>query len=272
MSQKQLIVKITDGFGNQLFQYAAGYSVAKKNNMKLYLDLSEYKENSFRKYELGKLNIVENFADEEMLCNVNNVYKERFFNYDSEIYSIHSSTILEGFWQSEKYFCICENDILEQFTFKDMAFMKNNHYLNMMMACNSVGIHVRTQDYLIYPDSKIHYVCTPQYYSNAVAEIRKIVDNPVFFVFSDNLFLAQKFLDDDLNYILVNSDNWMEDFYLMQKTKHNIIANSSFSWWAAWLNKNKDKIIIAPECWFSATSTNDYSDVVPDSWIKVRTQ
>ena len=271
MEKQKLIVKITDGFGNQLFQYAAGYSVAKKNNMKLYLDISEYKKKNFRKYELDKLNITGNYADEKMLHNIN-VFTEKSSVYDSQIYNIHSSTLLDGFWQSEKYFIQYEEEILEQFTFKNMEFLKNDHYFEMLKNCNSVGIHVRTQDYLIPPDNEIHYVCTPQYYINAVEEIRKVINNPVFFVFSDNLLLAQKFINNELNYILINSANWMEDFYLMQNVRHNIIANSSFSWWAAKLNKNIDKLVIAPECWFTSKSLKDYSDIVPDNWKKVKTQ
>ncbi len=270
MKKNDLIVKITDGFGNQLFQYAAAYSAAKYNNMNLYIDKSQYNEKSFRKYELNSLDIKTQYADAKSISELP-VFKESSFNFDSNIFNLKSSVYIEGFWQSEKYFKQYSDDIHKMYRFKNMDFINNNHYDYMMRNSNSVAIHVRTQDYLVPPDNKIHYVCTKDYYKNAISRIYEVVKSPVFFVFSDNLITAQQFLDKNLEYIMVNSTGWQEDFYFMQQAKHNIIANSSFSWWAAWLNDNPDKIVIAPENWFSQNSGIDYSDVIPNDWVKVKT-
>jgi len=268
MSNEKIITYITDGVGNQLFQYAFGYALSKKYGQDFYIDNQYFYYNKTRKYELDKFNIKENIVHYKFDGSLPEYY-EQSFHYDKNIDGIKGSCFLRGFWQSEKYFEDVKDDLKKFYTFKSLDFIKNPHYLKMIESSNSVAVHIRTGDYLIPPFCNTHFVCKQDYYINAIDKIKNVVENPVFFVFSDNLNFAKNLLPNNANLIIVESDGWQEDFYFMQKTKHNIISNSTFSWWAAWLNNNPDKIVIAPEKWFTDITPLNTKDVLPNSWIKV---
>lgn len=269
MEDNKIISLISDGFGNQLFQYALGYCLARRNNKKLYLDLNYFKFSTLRKYELNKLNIEENILPSDY-CGNEIIYNEPCFEYNPEIFKCRGNIVLRGFWQSEKYFEEYADAIKKLYTFKTLDFIKNPHYLKLIKNSNSVAVHIRTGDYLEPPHDKVHFVCTKRYYNNAIRKIKEKLENPIFFIFSDNLKVAENFLPDNTNLIMVETSNWQEDFYYMQLVKHNIISNSTFAWWAAWLNGNPDKIIIAPNRWFTENTLLNYKDILPESWIKVQ--
>lgn len=193
-------------------------------------------------------------------------YIEKDFdnNYDKEIYSLDNK-YLDGFWQSEKYFEGIKEVVLGAYTFNiDCNELKD--YLPKISSTNSVSIHVRRGDYV--NNSRYEGICTEEYYDNAIEYIKKHVDNPIFFIFSDDIeYVKNKYHGE--NYVIVEGfDNSKShyDMFLMSKCKHNIIANSSFSWWGAWLNINSSKIVVCPERWSRAKS---YKYTPCDSWIKI---
>jgi hypothetical protein len=139
----------------------------------------------------------------------------------------------------------------------------------------SVGIHIRGRDYITNEETKkSHFTCDILYYERCISYIRDKIYNPNFFVFSDDPEWAKTFLKTDHSFTFVEGNLWnktnYEDLRLMSLCKHNIIANSSFSWWGAWLNNNPAKIVLAPQKWFALSELNKKTeDLVPDKWIKI---
>ena len=220
------------------------------------------------------------YNDEDAL-----IYHPEVFTFDNKY--------LSGYWQSEKYFKNIEANIREKFQFDekkrdDIAFID---LLNCIREdSNSVSIHVRRGDYLVKknsidwkgvlykmkdfltPSVNLGGVCTLMYYMNALKYFNNANTQPVYYIFSDDIqwcrenfsFVQSKCVFVDIN---KGKDSYW-DMYLMSQCKHNIIANSSFSWWGAWLNQNSEKIVLAPDRWF----TNGFlGDILPENWIRIPT-
>ena len=292
-----IIVKLIGGLGNQLFQYAFARSLAITHDVSFKLDISSFDTYKLREYSLMHFNIIENFASESELRLVKKNYceywknklidllspyhkktliKERKFTYDSELINNidFSKKIIyfEGYWQTEKYFSLIKNTITKELELKTSIDDENKKHAESINRFNSVSIHIRRGDYVHNKNTqKYHGACGLDYYSKAVEIISSKVTEPYFFIFSDE----PEWVENNLKlkfpttYIKNNdSSKSHEDLKLMALCKHNIIANSTFSWWGAWLNKNNDKIIISPAKWFQ-TESIDYSDVIPNGWIKI---
>jgi hypothetical protein len=293
-----IIVKLKGGLGNQLFQYAAAKNLAILNQTSLLVDSSSgfskdpYKRsfallNFCIKSEIASLDVLSAFLGKSNIIRylrnkipflfsfINLQYvHERFYHYDEKIANIKSkkNIYLEGYFQSEKYFFQISNEILNEFEFKKKASEINQNYLVKIKNCESVSLHVRTYDdanKISY--SRVYGNPSIDYYQKAVEHMISKLKNPVFFIFSDNIVWAQKNIlinNAKVEYISHNDlENGHEDLRLMKACKHNIIANSSFSWWGAWLNKNPSKIVIAPEKWVQVDYI-DIKDVLPKNWIK----
>lgn len=247
-----IITKISGGLGNQMFQYAAGRAMALKNNTSLKLDISGYANDKFgRHYSLDVFNIKATLAS-PVDC----------------LLSRLSKTYLDGYWQNEKYFIEYANQIRQDFKFKPRPNKKMAQYLKKIKATNSVAIHVRRADYInITRIAQAVGICTEAYYQRAIKFIAKKVNKPVFFIFSerDGLEWARENLKFESPCIFVKSGEDYEDLELMSSCQHNIVANSSFSWWGAWLNENPKKIVVAPEPWFN----NKKIDIIPHGWVKL---
>lgn len=162
--------------------------------------------------------------------------------------------------------------ILEDFTFINMPNKRNQSVLNMIDSKNSISIHVRRGDYVSNAaTNKYHGLCDLGYYKKSIDYISKRVESPVYYIFSDDISWCKINLKIKGNVTYIshnNGDNSWEDMRLMSRCKHNIIANSSFSWWAAWLNTNLDKIVIAPRNWYKDLPRN-MTDIIPSSWLTV---
>lgn len=271
-----IIVKLLGGVGNQLFQYASARAISIRAGLEFKLDITEFDDYKLRKYELGNFNIQENIASvSEIVCMLKrkrlfqqNYFKEKNSKFMPELLKIKHPAYLEGYFQSEKYFKDIEQIIRQELTFKDLDLIQNKNSLELRQQ-NSVSIHVRCGDYINDSENaKIYNICTMQYYQRAINYIQEHVENPVFYVFSDDIDWVVKNFKPDVEVKVLNSANWQDDFYFMQNCKHNIIANSSFSWWSAWLNQNPDKIVIAPDKWFNVSKLN-YKSIVPNDWAKV---
>jgi len=177
----------------------------------------------------------------------------------------------DGFWQNAKYFKNIEKEIREEFTLRKPLDEKFANISRQIENIPSVSIHIRRGDYVNDPKTKaVHNVCDLDYYNKAIDIIKTNVNNPTFFVFSDDIDWVSKNLEINSPTFWVSNlkSKDYEELILMSKCKHNIIANSSFSWWGAWLNQNPDKIVIAPKQWL-INKTADELDILPPRWIKI---
>ena len=277
-------VKLTGGLGNQMFQFAAGYSIAKKNNVKLSLDLRRFnRREDHNGFELQKvfdiyskvdfLNNPVNFGFinfKEILNNIDitfHTFKEPHFNYTNKILDIPKHSTLNGYWQSELYFKDYTQEIRKIFSFSKQLDKKNSLIANEIDQNNSISIHVRRGNYLLKTNIN-HNVNLKEYYLTAIKKTSILFDNPKYFIFTDDpLWVAKNFtLNHSFTVVDINrgSDSFY-DMYLMSLCKCNIIANSSFSWWGAWLNNKENKTIYAPKNWFIDKSICT-DNLIPNSW------
>ena len=283
-----IITKLSGGLGNQMFQYAIGRHLAIKNKSSLQLDLSELlrrDENisyTFRDFELGVFSLRNTIKpklkhNRLILKLYNSVFTPRIiaedgFNYHKEVLKAKGNLMLSGYWQTEKYFKEIESVIRKDFIFSQKPSKSNLTILKEIIDTNSVSIHFRRGDYLTnHSAMTMHETCSKDYYRKGIGLIRKNIQDPHFFIFSDEINWVKEnfemagrhtFIDDN------KGKQSFEDMRLMAACKHNIIANSSFSWWGAWLNSNINKTVIAPLKWFK-NNTIDTSDLIPARWIKI---
>lgn len=291
-----IISSISDGLGNQMFQYALGRNLGIKKKTEFKLDISWYKnvnsEYTPREFKLNKLNIRADIASESeinILCNPNypfllnsiywrlqnskpyykkNIVKEQFFNFDANIFLAKKNTYLKGFWQSYKYFEEIQHFLVNEL--KPLHISASNAITEktILQDNKSVSLHFRRSDYL--KNNGTHYALNEDYYRTALSLIKQTIPAASFYIFSDEpQWVINNFkIDGKHTVINANAGEPEMDMYLMSCCKHNIIANSSFSWWAAWLNQNKNKIVIAPKKWFNNITLNT-NDLIPPSWIQL---
>lgn len=290
-----IIVRLMGGLGNQLFQYAAGRRVALKNDLPLKLDLSWFKDQPDRPYSLKHFAVIEDIATADEATRLKGDEKsvfrrifskcrdfgkpyyqrtyirEKSLDFDPNLLQISGRTYLDGYWQSEKYFKDIEDTIRREFSVISPPDAVNANYARKIQASHAVAIHVRRGDYISNPNTnKVHGTCTLEYYYRAIDLIMSKVKSPHFFVFSDDPEWTQNNLkiDAPTTYVVHNpSDKNYEDLRLMSLCNHFIIANSSFSWWGAWLSDNKTKIVIAPSKWFQNKKYTN-TDIIPQDWIR----
>lgn len=261
-----ITVKLMGGIGNQMFQYAFGRHLAHLNGTELALDVSflegPQKGVIPRKYELGVFNI----KAELMSGRAKGKHvKESSVRFDPKLPDLKGDLYLDGYWQSEKYFKPVEGLIREDFSFKEP--------LNSVPPEGSVGVHVRRGDYVSDKRTKeFHGCCGEDYYSSAAGVIARRCSGPVFYVFSDDICWVEQNMPfpGKTEYVKGNQASPGRDMHMMSRCSHQIIANSSFSWWAAWLNNNPDKIVVAPDRWFADGKINALAaDLVPESWARL---
>ncbi|MDD2340087.1 MAG: alpha-1,2-fucosyltransferase [Methanosarcina sp.] len=290
-----IIVKLIGGLGNQMFQYALGRHLAMKNNSTLKLDIQGFKSYKLRNYDLNCFNIQENIATSKDLAEVSlpsdrfirklrknlevkingvqqiQYIKERKKDFQLEILNLGDNIYLEGYWQSEKYFSDIKDVIKKEFTVKNRPDSINESFMEEIIDCESVSVHIRRGDYVSNPTTnQVHGFLGLEYYQKALNLMLEKIDNPHFFVFSDDPEWGERNIkiDAPITYIKHNDAKNYEDIRLMNTCKHHIIANSSFSWWGAWLSKNKDKVVIAPKKWFNV-DTFDTEDRYVASWVRL---
>ncbi|MCX6985034.1 MAG: alpha-1,2-fucosyltransferase [Lentisphaerae bacterium] len=290
-----VIATLTGGLGNQMFQYAAARAVAHRNGVALKLDVSAYAEDPKRSYALGYLNVPQVFASPEDIAQFTGLTKkigarlfrvfpslrpkcrssvvlERHFHFDPAILRLHGNVLMSGNWQSEKYFQDIRSIIQKEFAVMTDLTPETSELAGFIGNTDSVSVHVRRGDYVSDPDTaRTHGTCPPVYYLSAIDKLTQRVSQPHFVIFSDDLSWAKENLKIEYptTYVSQNGpDKGHEDLRLMMLCRHHIIANSSFSWWAAWLSEHPEKIIIAPQKWFNDPSTNT-SDLIPAEWIRI---
>jgi len=289
-----IIVKLQGGLGNQLFQYALARQLAEIHKTEFKLDVSFFQTYKLHAYSLSPFNIQEKIASqnetEDLIYNsptlmdilqqkilrkkpvINSNYiRENYFHYDSGILSLPDNVYLDGYWQSEKYFSNIGNIIRSEFSVRKLQSGENKEMSEKIFSKNSVCMHIRRGSYTMPPYNATHGTCQMNYYLEGIDYFSKKIKNPHFFVFSDDPDWTSKNLkiNSDITYVNHNSvNNDFEDLRLMSQCKHHIIANSTFSWWSAWLCNNPGKIIIAPQDWFKS-GDRDTRDLFPASWIRL---
>lgn len=289
-----IIVKLRGGLGNQLFQYSAGKRLALLKNTELMLDISDLiKGNrSFllpefctdfkiaRHYDILKI-LIRNFKHVNFLLKYffdrHNYYfkvpifKETSLAFDRNFFSCLNDVYLIGYWQCEKYFEDIEDFIKSEISLKEKLDTQNEEILRKIENTESICVHIRNGDYFF--DSTVRKnigVCPIEYYYTAIGKILREVDNPHFFIFSDNIEWVKQNLKIQHPHTYVSDINKKSyvDLYLMSRCKHFIIANSSFSWWGAWLSDTKNKIVYAPTPWCKNPLYNPV-DIHSTDWRKI---
>lgn len=252
-----IITKLHGGLGNQLFQWAATYAAAKKNDCEYFFDLRYFSNKKIKKssvdkwdYELDKFNIdIKEFSEPSTLP----------VRYDGFAYQlIESNHYLYGYWQSEKYFVEYKDEILDILENRERKEYISDKY--KVLSENTISLHVRRGDYVrVLPNN----VLPLEYYYKAL----EYLDYKNFYtlIFSDDSDWCRENFKNLKNILFVDENNF-DSMTMMSLCKNNIIANSTFSWWGAYLNLNKNKKIIAPEKWFSDKT---YKDIIPEGWIKL---
>ncbi|WP_200847918.1 alpha-1,2-fucosyltransferase [Rhizobium sp. 18055] len=291
-----VIVKLLGGLGNQMFQYATGRAVAHRLGVDLLVDVSSFAHYDLRRYELGDWSIPARVANADELNRAGvtlapptflrrvgralgigqplNTFKETSFAYDPSILNVTAPLYLDGYWQSERYFSDIAGLLRQDFVLSEQADAKNKAMASMIDSAGShaVSLHIRRGDYVSNQQTaQYHGVCSLDYYRAAVDHVAQHVFDPHFFVFSDDLAWVSENLKLDHPMTLVdvnNADKGAWDMALMMACRHHVIANSSFSWWGAWLNPHEEKIVVAPRHWFSG-ATHDTSHLVPSSWVRL---
>lgn len=268
-----IVTRLIGGLGNQLFQYAIARHLAEIHNTTLLIDVSEFETYKLHKYSLFAFNIRENIAEGKDIEALTYI-KEKHYHFDPDFKNFSNDILLKGYWQSEKYFIDIAAIIREEVTWKNSVTGKDKELLEQISLYDSVSLHIRRGDYIsnAYED-QILISSELDYYYRCVNYITQNIRHPHFFIFSDDPKWVKENLRLEYPVTYVDHNDAgknYEDLRLMSQCKHNIICNSSFSWWGAWLNNNPNKIICAPKQWFSANARNINSkDLVPSSWVKV---
>lgn len=263
-------VLIMGGLGNQMFQWAFGYAMQRKTKKKVAYDLSWFERVKDKNFSGAKrVPELQNFRItlETAVCkDYKNTLEKRENIYEPSLFTKRGKRQYSGYFQCEKYFKKYRKEILEKLRLKNSLNEENLIMLEKIKSSNSVSVHIRRGDYLkLY---NVYSRCTIEYYQRAMKYIASKVENPHFFIFSDDIKWVVKYLKIDYPYTIVDinsSDDAVFDLELMKNCKHNIIANSTFSWWGAWLNENPEKIVIAPKEWFVKEKT----DILPKKWIRI---
>ena len=301
-----VVVRLFGGLGNQMFQYAAGRSLALKTGSRLVLDASGFTLPTVRRgyaldgYPLAAETRFDGYAhaprrpavrfpapkrpgwldraaqlvrapfgasDREAGAGRLSLFTERCFDFDPRFFTCGAQTYLVGYWQSERYFADIRDLIRQELTYAPAPDAANAGWLERIRAANAVCVHVRRGDYLLPAHFRHHGLCSAEYYRRAVRLMRERVVRPQFFVFSDDWPWCREHLaDDDMLIVDANRpEAGQDELRLMAACRHHVIANSSLSWWAAWLAASDGRIVVAPTPWFAHRSHTP--DLFPAGWV-----
>tara|TARA_R110000803_G_C11976807_1_gene320240 strand:+ start:326 stop:1105 length:780 start_codon:yes stop_codon:yes gene_type:complete len=258
-----IISKIIGGLGNQMFQYAYARNLSLVNNTDFYLDTSGYNNQggvTHREFTLTKFpNIVTNLEIPNSLPPLKTITDN--FVYDPNSIPTQNC-LLDGYWQSEKYFKPSKDTIIQDFSIDYQTKQKLTKKYPSINGDN-ISLHIRRGDYV--HQTNFHPIQSIEYYKKAL-DILGDYDN--IFVFSDDIPWCKDNLSFN-NMVFVGGNVDIEDLWLMSLCKKNIIVNSSFSWWGAYLNTSRDKVVISPSNWFGPSAGLNSGDIIPDEWNKI---
>ncbi|QXP64992.1 alpha-1,2-fucosyltransferase [Polaribacter sp. HaHaR_3_91] len=294
------LVNVAGGLGNQMFDYALCLAFRKQGNKTFVFVSEDYNSHSYghQGYELEKLfsinksehksygykwyiqlliKVLKKFSSRRRLkiykiLQLEVITEPKSFCFYKKVFNQNKSLnqLYLGTWQSEKYFLNAKKEVRDCFKFNKNLLSKDTKLLAIeMQECNSVFVHIRRGDYLSEKYvTALGNICNLSYYEKSIQYLSKSINNPRFYFFSDD----QEWVKENLNiesatYVQFNyGDNSWQDMYLMTQAKHGIIANSTFSWWGAWLIENSKKNIIGPKKWCNGSEDDD---IIPNEWIKM---
>lgn len=288
-------VKLWGGIGNQLFQYAFGQYLKLNLNVQVYYYFDsiifDHTDKSILKI-IKDINIIQEkdvlpfFLHNKIVYKIFRkivqtlpmLYPTIYVEKDMRCKLVlpKESVIYDGYWQSYKY---SNNNIFLQKIIRDnLMQISELDYYQQIISCESVSLHVRRGDYLNAENAKIYYDCDLEYYKKSIQYILSKLQAPVFFIFSNDIDWVKNnfYICGDINCVFIDNttkkiqdDVAIKELMLMSMCKHNIIANSTFSWWGAYLNANEKKIVISPREWFKNYLNVIMPDLIPQSWIKI---
>ena len=291
-----VIVRLNGGLGNQLFQYATGRALACRKKVPLKLDITYFDEHNPRRYCLHHFKIRASLADQNeinrlkrwesrlhprllrLIARTIPYYRRSLFEeqnkdfYDPNINRAPRDVYLAGYWQSDRYFEDIASLLRAELVLSHPLDLESQTIAKEIQQTESVSVHVRRGDYVANPEMRYLYGAPgADYYLRAIGRLSEIVKHPNLFLFSDDLTWTRQNIRPDfpVHYVCGHGrDRDVEEFSLMQECKYHIIANSSFSWWGAWLSNHHQKIVIAPKDWFNVPERST-EDRIPPSWIKI---
>jgi hypothetical protein len=295
-------MKVCGGLGNQLFQYAAGLALARRHQTRLIIDASFYRTKSHRSFQLNQLELDYELShgDDTLVRELPSTptgelvdtgsqfhveprqhtdicFSERSFCFDETFLTITPPVVLQGYYQSERYFADIRDELGAQIKLRRQPCAKFYEALNVIESSRApVAVHVRRGD-LITDDGVVHAVhgCLAwPYYSRALHIISRLIDNDHdLFIFGDDLAALRDMQSKIARSIVVSHSDLSaaDDLILMRKCRHFITANSTFSWWGAWLGEAPEKIVISPRQWFSPSGLrqNNVCDLIPEGWLQI---
>lgn len=291
-----IVTRLIGGLGNQMFQYAVARALADRIGSEVALDVSGFANYSVHRYGLDDMRVRARVRGDVTPAEVKEpgplarkaqalwrristsvpaavpTYRERSFGFDPGVLEQRAPVVLEGYWQSEKYFRDLGDAIRRDFTPVAEPDAANRAMLDRIQGTCAVSLHVRRGDYVTNPQAAaFHGSCSPEYYRQAVDRIADRAGPLTLFVFSDdqdwvraNMHFAHPSVHVDCN----PAARGVWDMHLMKNCRHHVVANSSFSWWGAWLNPWPGKMVVAPGRWFTDASI-DTSDLIPSAWIRI---
>lgn len=302
-----ITVSLIGGLGNQMFQYAAGKALAERHGVPLALDISGFRNYALRPFLLDRLLVPEaitsvqdvpiqkpeiNFARAKWkgridrllakaglpkLAPSRNEYREPHFHYDPAFEALGPKTTLFGYFQSERYFNSIAENLRGWFSPREPLGDTAAAALERIESSRSpISVHVRRGDYLKPGTNEVHGILGESFYREVFDHLDSMVGREAeLFIFSDDPVVAEQVLSfvpgSRLNHVRGDPERPWEDMALMARCRHHVIANSSFSWWGAWLNRAPDKIVVAPRAWFAQAELGrkNTADLYPPGWILV---
>jgi hypothetical protein len=294
-----IVVRLMGGLGNQMFQYAAGKALAERLNVQLLLDRTFLDQKpvdagyTLRDFELDVFKIEAGIAGKSLVRKMRRGLTSRWYRKSSHIFpflfpdpvfyetqkpymkaieELHGPVYMEGYWQSEKYFLSIKKELQEKYFIPVApASGLNAELLDRIKSSPTISMHVRRGDYVnVESSNKYHGTCSVTYYERAAKLLAEKTGVKQFFIFSDEPDWVKENISLPYHTTYISHNKGREsywDLHLMRHCKHHIIANSSFSWWGAWLNPSRSKVVIAPKNWFSDPSASD-NEIIPEGWIK----
>ncbi len=279
--------KLMGGLGNQMFQYAAGRALSTRTGLPLLLDSSPLLQPSHRQYELVAFHIHAEVLPPLQPATTTWLHKlgvrpkpkidafptlkEAHFHFDPRFDAITGPCVLDGYWQSQRYFSDIASTIRNDFRPRFID-AQTQSLAGEMDAPGTVSLHVRRGDYVTNPQAgQYHGLCSMNYYQHAMQLIQQKIPKAEFLIFTDDPdWVLQAFTREHPWRVVMDwagKPAWV-DMWLMSRCRHHIIANSSYSWWGAWLNPSPEKVVVAPTRWFN-DAPHDTTDLLPESWIRV---
>jgi hypothetical protein len=297
-----VVITLVGGLGNQLFQYAFGRAISIRNKQPLIFDLAWFDQvkdekdeiTTVREYALApfelpvktqciglpkpKTNgvvarIIRRCIRVLPRCHAGHrIYSERGFGFDADALVQNGAIWYDGYWQSYKYFAEIEATLIKDLSQRDKLSKRSQEMLSKIAGCDAICLHIRRGDYVSNKNAaNMHGLCDVDYYSRGLEFVLHGLENPHCFIFSDEPAWALSNLNLPISKTVVDINDINsahEDLWLMSACSHFVIANSSLSWWGAWLSTAHNKVVVAPRKWFVDSGINT-SDLIPSEWVRL---